>query len=656
MRKSFTASSRKTGHKNDRPVHNLRRSFSSAVDGGGANDNLPRWNLGLLYPGLDSAELQADKQAADARADSFAETYEKTIAYLSGPELGDAIAEYEAIENIRGKISSYVGLLEVDNLGNFTKTDGLKKWQSEIGGKIGFFEAEIAEMKERDLMTKLGAAPALAAYAPWIAGLRAGRSYMVDGDVDSLSAEYYNSNREAWRRLYHENYNEMRVDVDGKKLSIDAVSEMIGDAKTDVALRASLRQKIADTLKENAPRTALIYNTLIKDKLIDMDVRQFSRPDAEENAGNGITDDVVDTMHKTVKASYARLSHRLNSWKAKQHGVEVMERAQLGISLPDTPEKGGKGFGFDDARKTILRAFRKFSPKFARIAQKFFDDGRIDAQPRADKETGAFAMPTGPGSLPYVFMSYTNDIGSLVTLGHELGHGVHQVLAEKARGLFLSEMSTTVSETASIFAEMLVFEEMLKSQKDPATRKDLLMDKVEGMIQNGLQQLSYYDFEKQVHEARKKGELSAEDISDIWVATQKEYYGPAVELDDYERHYWMVVPHFYDTPFYVYSYAFAQIQVAGLYQEYKAAAAEGGGAREAFVANYIDLLETGITRNLYESLRPFDLDPETPEFWEKGLSLMESYLDELEKLDVPAAKPAVKAAATKGKAGKKPKL
>jgi len=650
MRKSFANSSRKT----DRPVHNLRRSFFNAVDGS-ANDNkktgstLPRWNLGDLYPGLDSAALQADQQAADARAANFAETYEKTIAYLSGPELGDAIAEYEEIEKIRGKISAYTGLLEADSLGNFSKTDAVKKWQSEIGGKIAFFEAEIAEMKERDLMTKLGAAPALAAYAPWIAGLRAGRSYMVDPDVENLSAEYYNGNREAWRRLYHENYNEMRVEIDGKKLSIDAVSEMISDTTTDVARRTALRQAIADVLKENAARTALIYNTLVKDKLIDMDVRQFSRPDAEENAGNGITDDVVDTMHKTVKASYTRLSHRFHAWKAKQHGLEVMERAQLGIKLPEAPEKDDKGFGFEDARKTILRAFRKFSPKFARIAQKLFDNNHIDAAPRADKETGAFSMPTGPGNLPYVFMTYTNDISSLVTLGHELGHSVHQSLAEKARGLFLSEMSTTVSETASIFAEMLVFEEMLKSQKDPARRKDLLMDKVEGMIQNGLQQLAYYDFEKQVHEARKKGELSADDISDIWVATQKEYYGPAVELDDYERHYWMVVPHFYDTPFYVYSYAFAQIQVAGLYQEYKAASAQGEDARREFVANYIDLLETGITRNLYESLRPFDLDPETPEFWEKGLSLMENYLDELEKLDTPAAKPA------KPKPARKPK-
>jgi oligoendopeptidase F len=315
------------------------------------------------------------------------------------------------------------------------------------------------------------------------------------------------------------------------------------------------------------------------------------------------------------------------------------------MPLPNQPEDE-KTYTFDEARKIILRAFKKFSPKFERVARKFFDENHIDAQPRPDKETGAFSLATGPNNLPYIFMTYTGGIEDLITLGHELGHGVHQVLAEKARGLFLSEMSTTVSETASIFAEMVVFEELLRSEKDPARKKKLLMDKTEGMILNGLQQLSYYDFEMRVHEERKKGELTAEQISDIWVDTQKQYFGPSVQTDEYDRYYWMVVPHFYDSPFYVYSYSFAQILVSGLYQVAKTAEKEGQAAKEEFVENYIGLLETGITRNFYEMFQPFDLDPETPEFWQHGLSLIDKYLNELEKLDgqpnlkaVPQSKP-----------------
>ncbi len=618
------------------------RSFNSAADPdlSAGNDNLPRWDLTQLYPALNSPELEADKDALETRSKKFYDEYNSTIAYLTGPQLGEAIAEYEALENMRTKISCYAGLLEADNLNNFSKTEAIKKWMDVVGENTGFFEEELLEMKERDLMTKLGA-PALAVYAPWIARVRGGRSEQIDGDVASLSAEYSASNSEAWRRLYHETLNGMRVDVGGKKISIDEAHELFGTKGYEtIEQRAALREKLGDALEAGSKRMALIYNTLMRDTLTYAELNKYARPDEEENRGNLLTLEIVDTMTETVKANYSKLSHRFYRWKAEQHGVEVMPRAQLGMPLPKAPEEEAE-YSFDDARRTILRAFKKFSPKFARIAQKFFDSNRIDAQPRPDKETGAFAMPTGPENAPFVFMSYTGDRDSLVTLGHELGHGVHQVLAEQARGLFLSEMSTAVSETASIFAEMLVFEEMLAKEKDPARRKDLLKDKVEGMILNSMQQLSYYDFERKAHEARKKGELSVEDISDIWVQTQKEYFGPAVETDKYDRYYWMVIPHFYDTPFYVYSYSFAQNMVNGLYQAYKSAEKEGPEAKQEFVDNYIELLETGITRNLYEMTQPFDLDPETPEFWQKGLSLIDKYLNDLEKIDdAPAAKPA----------------
>jgi oligoendopeptidase F len=634
----------------------LRREFTlisrkaSSPEGEGApkpaNKNLPRWNLKDLYPGLDSPELSVAKDEVEQQAEKFKAEYETTIAYLSGPELGAAIAEYEAICETLNVINCYTILMESDNLNNFAKTDALKRWHTEASDKVGFFESEICNMKERDLMTKLSAAE-LAPYGPWLARVRV-NSTELDEDVETMSGDFHTVNREAWRRLYYETLHSFRIEVGEKSYSIDEMDEVIGDAET-LEERRALREKMADTLKTGAKRMALIYNTITKDNLIEMELRGFERPDHAENTANAVTGDIVDTMHKTVKDAYAKISHRYYAWKARQHGVEVMERAQVSMDLPNEPETE-KSYEFEDARKIILRAFKKFSPKFERLARKMFDEKHIDAEPRPDKETGAFSLATGPGNLPYVFMSYTGGIEDLITLGHELGHAVHQTLAEKARGLFLSEMSTTVSETASIFAEMVVFEELLRSEKDPARKKKLLMDKTEGMILNGLQQLSYYDFEMKVHEERKKGELTVDQICDIWLDTQKQYFGPAVQTDEYDRYYWMVIPHFYDSPFYVYSYSFAQMLVSGLYQVYKGAEKEGQAAKEEFVENYIGLLETGITRNFYEMFQSFDLDPETPEFWQHGLSLIDKYLTDLEKMDAapqPAAKAAPKVVASK---------
>ncbi|MBI1214485.1 MAG: hypothetical protein GC185_01540 [Alphaproteobacteria bacterium] len=639
--------------KKDKPAGakpDVQEEFSRAA----GNDNLPRWKLADLYPGIDSKELAGDMAQVDKAAAAFRETYEGTIGYLSGPELGEAVALYEAIENLRGKISCYLELLKADSLANFPKVEPVAKWLESSADAVGFFEGEILEMKEKDLLTKLGA-PALAHYAPWIAHLRAGSVEGIDGDVSALAQDFQNTNREAWGRLYHETLAAVRVTLDGKKITLDEADDEIASAET-LERRREVRKAIGDALDAEGKRMALIYNTIVKDDLLTAKLYKYARPDEGENEQNGIAPEVVDTMFETVKHSYARLSHRFYRWKAEQHGVEIIERARLGMPLPDAPKDDSGEYGFDDARKIILRAYKRFSPKFARIGKQFFDKQHIDAQLRADKETGAFAMPVGPDTFPFVMLSYAGGVDDLITLGHELGHGVHQVLAQKARGLFLSEMSTAVSETASIFAEMLVFEELLAKEKDPARRKDLLKDKVEGMILNGLQQLSYYDFERRVHEERKNGELSVDEISDIWVETQKEYFGPSVEMDGYDRNFWMVVPHFFDTPFYVYSYSFAQILVSGLYQSYKAAEQEGPEAREEFVQNYIDLLETGITRNLFEMCQPFDLDPETPEFWEKGLSLMDKYLNELENFDMtPAAKPKAGAKGAKKKGPSKGK-
>lgn len=633
-------------HHSRPPQKDLRGDFNRARKP--SNDNkspldqfvIPTWDLTAIYASPDAPALKADLAKIDELCAEFADTYEGTLQWLSGGDLGEAIRIYEQIETARYKISSYITLMESDNVANFARLGDLNKWFQENGGKIGFFEAELAGLKESELMPKM-AAPTLAAYAPWVAAVRARNDSGVPDNVSHLAADFATTSREGWGRFYHETMNALRVDWKGQKLSVDEVAEKLAAGGATLALRTEGRAAMGAALKAQSARIALCYNAIIRDDMIDNDMAGIRRPDAPVNRINRVDDAVVDTMFDTIKSSYSRLSHRFYEWKAAQHGEEVMPRAQVGMALPGL-ENAAHGYSFGDAKRLVMKAFRKFSPKFARLAEKVFDAGHIDAAPREGKEGGAFALPAGPGDVPFVMLSFTGTAGDVAaTLGHELGHAVHQQLSEKACGFFMSEVPTPVAETASIFAEMLVFEEMLREEKDPAARKKLLVDRVENMLGNGLQQLAYYDFEKRVHAARREGELDAEAISDIWVETQREYYGPNVETDDYDRYYWMTVPHLFDTPFYVYSYAFAQQVVSGLYQAYKTAEGEGPTARAEFIENYIGLLESGLTQNLYEMFQPFGLDPETREFWENGLSLNEKYLNELIDLDnaAPAATP-----------------
>lgn len=628
------------------PKKNMRDDFNRARKP--SNDNkspldefiIPKWDLTALYSAPDAPELKADLAKIDAICAEFADTYEGTLQWLSGQDLGEAIGIYEQIETARHKISCYVMLMESDNVANFSRLGDLNKWFQENGGKIGFFEAELAALKESQLMPKMSA-PALAAYAPWVAAIRARNSNDVPDGVSSLAVDFATTSREGWGRFYHETMNALRVDWKGEKLSVDELSEKLAAGGATLDLRQEGRAAMGAALKAQSARVALCYNAIIRDDMIDNDMAGITRPDAPVNRINRVDDDVVDTMFDTIKSSYARLSHRFYEWKAAQHGEEVIPRAQVGMTLPGL-EDATRHYTFGEAKRLVMKAFRKFSPKFARLAEKVFDAGHIDAEPRTGKDGGAFALPAGPGDVPFVMLSFTGGVGDVAaTLGHELGHAVHQQLSEKACGFFMSEVPTPVAETASIFAEMLVFEEMLREEKDPAARKKLLVDRVENMLGNGLQQLAYYDFEKRVHTARRDGELDAEAISDIWIETQREYYGPNVETDDYDRYYWMTVPHLFDTPFYVYSYAFAQQVVSGLYQSYKTAEGEGKESRAEFIENYIGLLESGLTKNLYEMFQPFGLDPESREFWENGLSLNEKYLNELIDLDnaAPAAAP-----------------
>lgn len=596
------------------------------------NDNLPaappHWDLAGLYPGLDSAELMADKEKLDHLARAFKGNYQDSVAYISGPELGIAIQEYEEICSLSSRLASYLFLFEAGDMSNFIKTGKIKAELSDICKPLDFFEDELVNIPQKDILVKM-AAPELARYAPWIANILDGALTGGSENLSHLRHDFFMANTEAWQRLYREMLDAQRIDFQGRRLTLDEADVLMNAGRGISAQdKNNLRQAIAEKLKTQGKKSALIYNALMQDNRIEGRLHGYTRPDQAVNAENGIAPEVIDTMRSTLREYYAEQSHRFYEWASAQAG------APAASSGKNEPVK--KGYSFDAARKLILRAFRKFSPGFSRTAARFFHEKRIDALPRPGKESGAFSQPVCPGELSFIMMNYTGELQDVVVLGHELGHGIHQKLSEDACGFFKSGVSTPVAETASIFMEMLVFEEILQQEKDPAIRKRLLVEKVENMLSNSLQQLAYYEFECRVHKERESGEVPFERISDLWVEAQKEYYGPAIVMDDYNRYSWMTVPHFFETPFYVYSYAFAQVLVSSLYQAYQEAVEKGPEARMEFVDSYTELLQTGMTRSLHEMFWPFGLDLEEPEFWHSGMSLTDKYMKELFAMEAPA--------------------
>ena len=592
--------------------------------------DIPGWDLDFMYSGLKSKKLKEDMKSISEVIELFSECYKGRVSSLGGEALGKAVKEYETIIDSRYMIDCYVELLESENQDNFSKTRTVKEWLHKTDAQLSFFEGEINGIKETHLLAKM-AAPEFSQYAQWIARVRADKHHMLSPGLEKISRDFNSLHGGALRRLFHETLSGLEFEFEGEILDYDEINSE--RASSDIEVSDAARKEMTRVFKKNSKRMAHIYNALIKDKEVEDRWRKYDRPDQGCNQANHLENEVVDTMFDTIKGSYAEISHRYFAWIAKSHGEDVLKTSDMkGSVLGDQEE----GIPWNEARLTILRAFKNFSPRLDRIARRFFDDEYIDAKDRPNKYPGAFAMPTGPNSHPYILMNYQGYMEDLMTLAHELGHGCHQVLAEKAQGNFLSEMSDTISETASVFAEMLVFEELMKKEKDPLKKMRLLESKVGDMIGTGLEQLAYYDFEKRVHAARKNGELDSEQISDIWVDALQEYYGPSIELDEFDRYTWITVPHFFETPFYVYSYSFGQMLVCALYEKYEE------GSDPDFKDKYFALLEAGITKNLHEMLSPFDLNPEEPEFWEKGLSLIEKYLDKLEGFTPPKPDMALK--------------
>lgn len=583
---------------------------------------LPNWDLSDFYSGIKDKKIAADFTNAEKLSKEFRKNYQGKIKNISATNLAKAIKEYEKISEILGKIGSFAYLNYATNLANHPDIafyqDSSEKI-NEISSLLVFFDLEINKMDEKYLNSLIKSNKDLERYKPYLRDVRSFKKYQLSEELEKLFLEKSATGASAWSRLFDETINNLKFPFDKKVLNSSQIFNLLSNK--DEKIRRKAAKIIGDVLKGNIKVLAFITNILAKDKDISDKWRGFEKPISSRNLSNFIEDEVVDSLIKTVKKNYPKISHRYYKIKAK-----ILGKKKLHYSDRNAPISAAEDqlISWDEAKKIVKTAYNSFSPELAKIGQKFFDNPWIDVPVKDGKDSGAFAHPTVPSAHPYLMLNYQGKVRDVMTLAHELGHGVHQFLSA-SQGALMAGTPLTLSETASVFGEQLTFQEILKREKDKKKRKLIIAAKVEDMINTVVRQIAFLDFERKVHDARKKGEISVDDLNRFWMEVQNESLGDIFTFDDEYKYYWSYIPHFIHSPFYVYSYAFGDCLVNSLYGVYKS------GKIKNFEDKYIEMLKAGGTLHHKELLAPFGLDASKADFWQKGLDVIISYIDELEK-------------------------
>ena len=588
---------------------------------------LPEWNLNDLYPSLDSPEIKRDLEQADRDCAAFEQDFKGHLAAMAAREgagraLVEAVKRYEVIDDRLGRLVSYASLVYAGNT-----TDPVRaKFYGDVQERITaaslhllFFTLELNRIDDAQLDAAMRD-PALGHYRPWIEDVRKEKPYQLEDRVEELFHEKSVTGYSAWNRLFDETIAGLRFKVAGKSLAIEPTLNLLQDA--DGKKRKSAAEALAKIFKENLRPFALITNTLAKDKEISDRWRGFKDIADARHLSNRVEREVVEALVAAVRAAYPNLSHRYYALKAKWFGKKSLPHWDRNAPLPKVAQRT---IPWSDARATILSAYGAFSPKMAEVADQFFAKNWIDAPVRSGKQPGAFAHPAVPSVHPYVLLNYMGKPRDVMTLAHELGHGVHQVLAAP-NGPLMAPTPLTLAETASVFGEMLTFKKLLAQTTDKKQRKAMLAAKVEGMINTVVRQIAFYSFERKVHSERRNGELTADKICDLWMSIQSESLGPAIDLKPGYETFWAYIPHFVHSPFYVYAYAFGDCLVNSLYAVYEQSAS-------GFAERYLAMLSAGGTKHHSELLAPFGLDARDPKFWDDGLRMIANLISELEALE-----------------------
>lgn len=607
-----------------------RPATARAPHGGGTAEALgalPEWDLTHLYPAMDSPAFAADVERAAVEARRFAELYRGKLAALAAREdasvaLAEAVKAYEGLEDLVGKIMSYAGLVYSGD----TTDPQRAKFYGDTQDKVTaisteqlFFGLELNRIDEA-LLAKAAAQAPLSHWRPWLEDLAKDKPHQLEDRIEELFHEKSVTGHGAWNRLFDETIASLRFKVGGDDLTLELTLNRLQDANG--AVRKEAAEVLGTVFRQHLRTFGLITNTLAKDKEISDRWRKFEDVADSRHLANRVEREVVDALVAAVREAYPRLSHRYYKLKARWFGQEALDYWDRNAPLPRVEQRT---IPWTEARDTVLSAYGDFSADMAGIARRFFDESWIDAPARPGKAPGAFAHPTVPSAHPYVLLNYQGKPRDVMTLAHELGHGVHQVLAGP-NGALMAPTPLTLAETASVFGEMLTFRKLLDETRDQKQRKAMLAAKVEDMINTVVRQIAFYSFERKVHEARRQGELTAENLCDLWLSVQSESLGPAIRLGPGYETFWAYIPHFIHSPFYVYAYAFGDCLVNSLYGVYQNSAS-------GFQERYFALLSAGGTKHHSELLKPFGLDARDPAFWQIGLKMIEGLIAELEGME-----------------------
>jgi oligoendopeptidase F len=599
--------------------------FDAKEPNGGASNlgDLPQWDLSDLYPSADSPALKADLEFIDSEAAAFAADYEGQLAELDAAGFSACIQRNEVLSSKIGRVMSFAGLAYYQNTTDAGRAKFLSDCQSRITeatSAMVFFDLEINRLEDELLKRWYAESADVARYAPVLRRLRAMRPYQLSDELEKFIHDTSVTGAAAWNRLFDETMAALEFDVNDEVLPLEATLNLLTD--NDRAKREAGARALAAVFTTKISLFSRITNTLAKEKAVHEKWRKMPTPQTGRHLSNDVEPEVVQALRDAVVAAYPRLSHRYYALKAKWLGLETLQVWDRNAPLP---REDDRPIGWNEARDTVLEAYGEFDPRMAELGGKFFGNGWIDAAVKPGKSPGAFAHPTVTDVHPYLLLNYLGKPRDVMTLAHELGHGVHQLLAAP-QGEMLSNTPLTLAETASVFGEMLTFQRLLRQTKDKAARKRLLAGKVEDMINTVVRQIAFYDFECKLHAARADGELTPDDINALWMSVQGESLGPVFEFMDGYETFWAYIPHFIHSPFYVYAYAFGDGLVNALYAAYT----EGV---EGFEEKYFEMLKAGGSKHHSELLAPFGLDAADPAFWDKGLSMIEGFIDELEAME-----------------------
>ncbi len=608
------------------PAHVTHPAFDVDRPKGGKDlGDLPVWDFSSLYASDEAPEIARDFDWLEQECAAFAADYEGKLAGLDSGALLDCVVRYERIEQVAGRLMSFFGLRYYQNTVDPSRAKAMSDAQDRVTTAttpLVFFSLELNRIPDADFDATLAANADLARYKPVFERMRAMRPHQLSDELEKFLHDQSTVGAAAWNRLFDETMAGLEFPVAGEDepLGLESTLNLLTDR--DRSRREAGARALAEVFGANIRLFARVHNTLAKEKEIEDRWRKMPSPQHGRHLSNHVEPEVVQALRDAVVAAYPKLSHRYYALKAKWLGLDTLEVWDRNAPLPT---EAARTIRWPEAQDMVLDAYAGFSPKLADLAQPFFERGWIDAAVTPGKAPGAFAHPTVTDAHPFVMLNYLGKPRDVMTLAHELGHGVHQRLAAE-QGELLSSTPLTLAETASVFGEMLTFRRMLAKATTQEERKTLLAGKVEDMINTVVRQIAFYDFECKLHDARRGGELTPDDINALWMSVQAQSLGPVFNFMDGYETFWSYIPHFVHSPFYVYAYAFGDGLVNALYAVYEE-------QPEGFQDKYFEMLAAGGSKHHKELLAPFGLDASDPAFWDKGLSMIAGFIDELEAME-----------------------